>query len=50
MKIPVSQLTWGAAMLAALLLGSSMLSAAPKKPATIKDLDNQPVDVNLDPP
>jgi tetratricopeptide (TPR) repeat protein len=50
MKIPVSQLTCGAAMLAALLLGSSMLSAAPKKPATIKDLDNQPVDVNLDPP
>jgi len=32
------------------LLGPSMLSAAPKKPATIKDLDNQPVDVSPDPP
>src|SRR5450755_2816581 len=50
MKVLVSQLSCGAAMLTALLLGSSMLSAAPKKPATIKDLDNQPVDVNLDPP
>jgi len=26
------------------------LSAAPKKPATIKDLDNQQVDVSPDPP
>jgi tetratricopeptide (TPR) repeat protein len=32
------------------LLGPSTLSAAPKKPATIKDLDNQQVDVSPDPP
>jgi cellulose synthase operon protein C len=46
----VSQLTCGAAILAALLLGPSTLSAAPKKPATIKDLDDQQVDVSPDPP
>jgi tetratricopeptide (TPR) repeat protein len=50
MKVLVSQLTCGAAILAAMLLGPSMLSAAPKKPATIKDLENQPVDVSPDPP
>jgi tetratricopeptide (TPR) repeat protein len=33
-----------------MLLGPSTLSAAPKKPATIKDLDNQQVDVSPDPP
>jgi tetratricopeptide (TPR) repeat protein len=50
MKASVSQLTCGAAILLGVLLGPSMLSAAPKKPATIKDLDNQPVDVSPDPP
>ena len=50
MKVSVSQLTCGAAILTALLLGPSLLSAAPKKPPTIKDLDNQPVDVSPDPP
>jgi len=49
-KALVSQLTCGAAILAAMLLGPSTLSAAPKKPATIKDLDNQQVDVSPDPP
>jgi cellulose synthase operon protein C len=50
MKVLVSQLTCGAAILTAMLLGPSILSAAPKKPATIKDLDNQQVDVSPDPP
>jgi len=50
MKASVSQLTCGAAILLGVLLGPSMLSAAPKKPATIKDLDNQQVDVSPDPP
>jgi cellulose synthase operon protein C len=50
MKVSVSQLTCGAAILTAMLLGASPLSAAPKKPATIKDLDNQQVDVSPDPP
>jgi cellulose synthase operon protein C len=50
MKVLVSQLTCGAAILTVMLLGPSMLSAAPKKPATIKDLDNQQVDVSPDPP
>jgi cellulose synthase operon protein C len=50
MKAVVSQLTCGAAILAALLLAPSMLPAAPKKPPTIKDLDNQQVDVSADPP
>ena len=50
MKGLVSQLTCGAGILAAMLLGASTLSAAPKKPATIKDLDNQQVDVSPDPP
>ena len=46
----VAQLTCGAAILTAMLLGPATLSAAPKKPATIKDLDNQQVDVSPDPP
>src|SRR5580700_6403047 len=46
----VAQLTCGAAILTAMLLGPATLSAAPKKPATIKDLDNQQVDVSTDPP
>ncbi len=50
MKVSVSQLTSGAFILLGLLLGASTLSAAPKKPATIKDLDNQQVDVSPDPP
>ncbi len=50
MKVSVSQLTWGAAILLGVLLGPSAVSAAPKKPATIKDLDNQQVDVSPDPP
>jgi tetratricopeptide (TPR) repeat protein len=50
MKVSVAQLTCGAAILTAMLLGPSTLSAAPKKPATIKDLDNQQVDVSPDPP
>jgi cellulose synthase operon protein C len=50
MKVSVSQLICGAAILTAMLLGPSLLSAAPKKPPTIKDLDNQPVDVSPDPP
>jgi tetratricopeptide (TPR) repeat protein len=49
MKAPVSQLTCGAAILAAVLFGAAA-SAAPKKPPTIKDLENQQVDVNPDPP
>jgi tetratricopeptide (TPR) repeat protein len=50
MKVRVSQLTCGAAILLGVLLGPATLSAAPKKPATIKDLDNQQVDVSPDPP
>src|SRR5580704_11598077 len=50
MKVAVSQLTCGAAILAAMLLGPTVLSAAPPKPATIKDLDDQQVDVSPDPP
>ena len=50
MKAAVSQLTCGAAILAAMLCGAGPASAAPKKPATIKDLENQQVDVSPDPP
>src|SRR6202041_2513196 len=50
MKDLVSQLTCGAAILLSVLLVPSTLSPAPKKPATIKDLDNQQVDVSPDPP
>ena len=46
----VSQLTCAAAILAAVALGPSSSVAAPKKPPTIKDLDNQQVDVSPDPP
>jgi tetratricopeptide (TPR) repeat protein len=38
------------AILTAMLFGPSMLLAAPKKPATIKDLDDRQVDVSPDPP
>jgi len=48
MKAAVSQLTCGAAILAVLF--GAAASAAPKKPPTIKDLENQQVDVNPDPP
>jgi tetratricopeptide (TPR) repeat protein len=48
------RMTCGAAALAALAIAfvaaPSLSSAANKPPATIKDLDNQPVDVNTDPP
>src|SRR5271169_3797603 len=50
MKPSVSQMTCAAAILAALAFGPALLSAATQKPATIKDLENQPVDVNTDPP
>jgi cellulose synthase operon protein C len=46
----VSQLTCGAAILAVLAFGPANSGAATQKPATIKDLENQPVDVNTDPP
>jgi cellulose synthase operon protein C len=49
-KGPVSQLTCAAAILAGLALGAAAAHAAPKKPATIKDLENQQVDVSPDPP
>jgi tetratricopeptide (TPR) repeat protein len=50
MTASVSQLTCGAVILAALACGAAYSSAATQKPATIKDLENQPVDVNTDPP
>ncbi|HEY2676798.1 MAG TPA: tetratricopeptide repeat protein [Steroidobacteraceae bacterium] len=50
MKGSVSQLTCGAVILAVLTLGAVAARAAPPKPATIKDLDNQQVDVSPDPP
>ncbi|MDP9010424.1 MAG: tetratricopeptide repeat protein [Pseudomonadota bacterium] len=43
-------LTCAAAILVAVALTPAMSIAAPKKPATIKDLDNQTVDVSTDPP
>jgi tetratricopeptide (TPR) repeat protein len=46
----VSQLTCAAVILAALAFGPAYSGAATQKPATIKDLENQPVDVNTDPP
>jgi tetratricopeptide (TPR) repeat protein len=49
MRASVSRLTCGAAILAAMLFGTAAY-AAPKKPPTIKDLENQQVDVNPDPP
>jgi cellulose synthase operon protein C len=50
MKAPVSQLTCVAAILGVMLLAPLQALAAPKKPATIKDLENQQVDVSPDPP
>jgi cellulose synthase operon protein C len=50
MKAPVSQLTCVAAILGVLLLAPLQALAAPKKPATIKDLENQQVDISPDPP
>jgi cellulose synthase operon protein C len=50
MKALVAQLTCAAAILAALAVVPSFSTAATQKPATIKDLDNQSVDVNTDPP
>jgi tetratricopeptide (TPR) repeat protein len=48
-RAPVSQLTCAGAILA-MALGAASSVAAPKKPPTIKDLDNQQVDVSPDPP
>jgi hypothetical protein len=50
MKILVSQLSCAAAILVAVALSPAISAAEPKKPATIKDLDNQPIDVSTDPP
>jgi tetratricopeptide (TPR) repeat protein len=50
MKVLVSRLTCMAAILAAMALSPAMSLAAPKKPATIKDLENQQVDISPDPP
>src|ERR1700719_2035176 len=50
MKVLVSHLSCAAAILVAVALSPAMSVAAPKKPATIKDLDNQPVDVSTEPP
>jgi cellulose synthase operon protein C len=50
MTIFVSRLTYIASILAAMALLPAMSVAAEKKPATIKDLDNQQVDINTDPP
>jgi tetratricopeptide (TPR) repeat protein len=51
MKVRVSQLTCATAILLAMALSPAALGqAAPKKPATIKDLDNQQVDISPDPP
>src|ERR1700689_3874696 len=46
----VSRPTCIAAILAAMALLPAMSVAEQKKPATIKDLDNQQVDINTDPP
>ena len=45
----VAQLTYAAAILAAVTM-PALAFAASQKPATIKDLDNQQVEVNTDPP
>jgi tetratricopeptide (TPR) repeat protein len=50
MKVSVSRQTCIAAILAAMALSPAMSVAAPKKPATIKDLENQQVDISPDPP
>jgi cellulose synthase operon protein C len=49
MSGPLPRLTWGVVLMA-LTLGASQPSVAQKKPPTIKDLDNQQVNVNTDPP
>jgi cellulose synthase operon protein C len=50
MKVLVSQLSCAAAILVAVALSPEMSVGAPQKPATIKDLENQQVDINTDPP
>jgi tetratricopeptide (TPR) repeat protein len=50
MKSFVSRLTCIGAILAAMALSPAIGVAAPQKPATIKDLDNQQVDISTDPP
>ncbi len=51
MKVSVPQLSCAAAILVAAALSPAMsVAAPPKKPATIKDLDDQPVDISTDPP
>jgi tetratricopeptide (TPR) repeat protein len=50
MKSFVSRLTCIGAILAAMALRPAIGVAAPQKPATIKDLDNQQVDISTDPP
>jgi cellulose synthase operon protein C len=50
MNGPVSKLTCALAILATMLLGLPTAQGAPKKPATIKDLEDQQVDVSPDPP
>src|SRR5882724_7394657 len=50
MRVSFPRLTCSAAILAAMALSPAMSVAAPKKPATIKDLDNQQVDISPDPP
>jgi cellulose synthase operon protein C len=49
-RLSFSQLTCAAAILSAMILSPALSVAKPKKPATIKDLDNQQVDVSPDPP
>jgi cellulose synthase operon protein C len=50
MKVLFLRLTCIATILAGMALSPAMSVAAPKKPATIKDLDNQQVDISPDPP
>jgi tetratricopeptide (TPR) repeat protein len=50
MKSSVSPLTCAAAILAATLLCAPAVLGATKKPATIKDIEDQQVDVSPDPP
>jgi len=50
MTIFDSRLTCLAAILAAMAAATATSVAAEKKPATIKDLDNQQIDINTDPP
>ena len=48
--LPSAGLTIASDAFAAVALGPNSSFAAPKKPPTIKDLDNQQVDVSPDPP